>query len=125
VAGRDRPEGGRPLQVEADLTLTVDGEAVDVAGYGDLVVVEVPSLRALRELGRGADLLEGLPLPAAAGADLAAGADVTVDVRVRGVSVARIEPGRSAGPLADLLGVAPARPSLVGLLRALLRELRG
>ncbi len=125
MAGRDRPDGGRPLQVEADLTLTVDGEAVDVAGYGDLVVVEVPGLRALRELGRGADMLEGLSLPAAAGADLAAGADVTVDVRVRGVSIARIEPGRSAGPVADLLGVAPARPSLVGLLRALLRELRG
>jgi hypothetical protein len=124
VVGRDRSDGGRPLQVEADLTLTVDGEAVDVAGYGDLVVVGVPSLRALRELGRGAGMLGGLSLPAAAGADLVADADVTVDVRVRGVSVARVEPGRSAGPLAGLLGVAPARPSLAGLLRALLRETR-
>lgn len=114
MAGRDGADERR-LAVEADLAVTVEGHEIGVAGYGDLVVVEAPSLRAVRALGRG---LDALPRPP----DGFAGAPPTVDVRVRGVSVARIDPGVAPGPLARLLGTAPARPSLGGVLRALLRR---
>lgn len=107
---------GPPFAVEADLDVTVAGETVGVEGHGDLVVIDAPSFAALRALRRGVGRL-----PPAVAPGRAADAGVTVDLRVRGVSVARIDPDADAGRLAVALGVAPARPSLGGLLRALLR----
>lgn len=104
------------LAVEAAIDVSVDGETVRVDGYGDLVVVDAPSFAAARALRRGVGTLAALAPTMTAG--------VTVDVRVRGVSVARIAPG-SPGRLAPLLGTAPARPSLGGLVRAFLRSLLG
>ena len=37
-----------PLDVLADLELTVDGERIDIRGDGDRIVAEVPSLAAAR-----------------------------------------------------------------------------
>ncbi|MFB6304687.1 MAG: hypothetical protein ABEH47_05940 [Haloferacaceae archaeon] len=110
---------GRRLAVEADLDVSVGGEAVRVDGYGDLVVVDAASFAALRALRRGSDAL-----PTPLGPALAADADLTVDLRVRGVSVARVDPDVDPGPLARALGVAPVRPSLGGLVRAALRSVR-
>lgn len=104
-----------PVEVDADLDVTIEGETLRVDGYGDLLVVDAPSFSALRSLRRGVDALPD-PLSTA----LPAGAGLTVDLRVRGVSVARIDPDADPGPLARALGVAPARPSLGGVLRALL-----
>ena len=109
----------RPLDVDANLTLTVDGAAVSIRGYGDLVVVAAPSLSAVRTLARtAAPPLDGRLLPHLEDAD------VRLDVRVRGRSVARVGSGIDAGPLSRALGVAPARASLGGLLLTTLDEWR-
>jgi hypothetical protein len=105
----------RLLSVEADLTATVDGQEVSVDGYGDRVVVSFPTFRAAR---RALDGVEALPVPFDS-LDAAADAGVDVDVRVRGASVARLGPGVRPGPLSRLVGAAPARVSVVGVLRAL------
>jgi hypothetical protein len=108
----------RALAVDADLTVTVAGRRATVRGYGDLVVVEVASLAAARTLAREAGAVaRWLP------AEAVTAADVTVDVRVRGASVAQVVPGREPGRLASLLGTRPARPSLGGVVRAGLRAL--
>lgn len=106
------------LSVEADLTATVDGQAVSIDGYGDRVVVSFPTFAAARTARDGLTTLESLPLPFDS-LDAAAEAGVDVDVRVRGASVARMGPGVEAGPLSRLVGAAPARVSVVGVLRAL------
>jgi hypothetical protein len=111
------------LDVDADLTVAVDGEGVAVRGYGDRVVVEAPSLAALRSVG---DVLADLPAGGrGALSEVLGRADVTVDVRVRGLSVARLGPDVRAGPLSRLAGVAPARVSLGGVVLAALRRFRG
>lgn len=105
----------RLLSVEADLTATVDGQAVEIDGYGDRVVLSFPTVAAAR---RARESIDALPVPFDS---LAAAAEVGVDVdiRIRGASVARLGPDVRAGPLSKLVGAAPARVSLVGLLRAL------
>jgi hypothetical protein len=109
----------RALDVDADLTLTVDGAAVSIQGYGDLVVVSAPSLSVLRTLARTGAPPLGVHL-----LDHLRDADVTLDVRVRGRSVARMGPGVDPGPLSRALGADPARVSLGGLLLAALGEWR-
>lgn len=104
----------RLLSVEADLTATVDGQEVEIDGYGDRVVVSFPTFAAARRAREG---LETLPVPFDS-FEAAAEAGVDVDVRVRGASVARLGPGVRAGPISRLVGAAPARVSLVGVLRA-------
>lgn len=101
-----------PLDVFADLTLTVDDAPVSIRGYGDLVVVDAPSLAAVRALEAGT----GAPL------ERLLTADVTLDVRVRGRSVARATPGGRAGPLGRALGVAPFSVAPGGLLLTALTE---
>ncbi len=108
----------RLLSVKADLTATVDGQEVSIDGYGDRVVVSFPTLAAARTARDGLTTLEPLSLPFDS-FDAAAEAGVDVDVRVRGASVARLGPGVDPGPLSRLVGAAPARVSLVGVLRAL------
>lgn len=103
---------GRPLDVTADLTLATDGSTVTVRGYGDLVVVDAPTLGALRSLDGGSRT--------AVLDSLCRRSDVTVDLRVGGRSVARAGAGVDAGPLSRAVGVAPARLSLGGLLLTLL-----
>lgn len=103
----------RALDIDADLTLSIDDETVTIRGYGDLVVVAAPSLSVVRTLARSGPppldfhLLHYLR-----------DADVTLDVRVRGRSVARAGPDVDPGPLSRALDAAPARVSLGGLLLA-------
>jgi hypothetical protein len=108
-----------PLSVDADLELELEAGLARIRGYGDVVVVDLPSLAAARELATGANTL---PIDGA-GAGLATG-DVTVDVRVRGRSVALAGPGVAPGPLSRLLGAEPARVSVGGAVLAALRALR-
>lgn len=117
------PTGGRRVAVEADLDLSVDGEPVRVRGDGDLVVIDAPSLATLRAFRAGVDALPGpVATDGSSASVVAAAADAgpTVEVRVRGTSVARIVPGGAPGILGTLLGTAPARPQLGGLVRAIL-----
>lgn len=97
-----------PLDVDADLTVETDDWTGTVRGHGDLVVVDVPSLSAARSLAR----------TAAPMADPVADAGVTVDLRVRGVSVATVGPDVDPGLLSRVLGLAPARVRPGGLLFA-------
>jgi hypothetical protein len=109
----------RALDVDADLTLTVDDATVRIRGYGDLIVVAAPSLSAVRTLARtDAPPLDGHLL------DALRDADVTLDVRVRGRSVARAGPNVEPGPLSRAVDAAPARLSLGGLLLAALGRWR-
>ena len=110
----------RALDVDADLTLAVDDETVSIRGYGDLVVVSAPSLSVLRTLLRGGPPVPARPHLLAVLRD----ADVTLDVRVRGRSVARAGSGHDPGPLSRALGVAPARVSPGGLVLTALTEWR-
>lgn len=113
----DEPSGQHALDVSADLTLTLADEDVRVTGYGDLVVVDAPSVRAALGLLRGAD-----HLPTRAVERGLNRGGVTVDVRVRGNSVARAGPGVRPGVVSRALGVDPARVSLGGLVFAVLRR---
>jgi len=109
----------RALDVDADLTLTVDDATVSIRGYGDLVVVAAPSLAVVRRLVRtGTPPLDSHLL------DYLRDTDVTLDVRVRGRSVARAGPDIDSGPFSRALGADPARLSLGGLLLAALDEWR-
>jgi uncharacterized Zn-binding protein involved in type VI secretion len=110
----------RPLSVTAELELEVEGHPVTVVGYGDLVVAEASSLRGARALLGGATTL-----PVAEVGPSLRHADVTVDVRVRGVSVARLGPETDAGLVSRLIGVPDATVSLGGVALAGLRWLSG
>lgn len=105
---------GRRLSIDADLTLAVGGEEIRVVGYDDLVVVDAPSFAAARALRRDAArlriVLAALPDPT-----------VTVDLRVRGSSVARFGPDARQGPLPRLVGAA-GDLSLGGALLAALKR---
>ncbi|MFB6103391.1 MAG: hypothetical protein ABEJ73_12615 [Haloplanus sp.] len=100
------------LDVYADLTLDIGESRVSIRGYGDLVVVAAPTVAAARALARGSGIH---PL-----VDRLRAAGVTLDLRVRGRSVARAGPEYDPGPLARALGVAPARLNPGGLLLTLL-----
>ncbi|MFC4356407.1 hypothetical protein ACFO0N_00420 [Halobium salinum] len=109
---------GRPLAVDADLTLTVAGSPVQVRGYGDLVVVDAPDFRTAATMVRG-----GRQLLTPFGAALDRG-DLTVDVRVDGGSVARLGPGVESGVVSRALGATPAKVSLGGVVLAGVDRLR-
>jgi hypothetical protein len=106
-----------PLVVDADLTLSVPGGDVTVTGYGDVVVVEASSLRAVRSLLSGA---ETVPLETFGHGLETAG--LTVDVRVGGYSVARAGVGATPGLVSRAVGATPARIGLAGLALAALRR---
>ena len=106
----------RALDIDADLTLSLDDETVTIRGYGNLVVVAAPSLSVVRTLARtGEPIVDDFHL-----LDYLRDADVTLDVRVRGRSVARAGPDIDTGRLSRILGAEPARLSLGGLLLAAL-----
>jgi len=103
------------LHVEADLSIDVGGETVRVTGGDDGLRIEAPSFRAARRLLDGSEALPGDVDPGAADR-----LDAPVTVAVRGRTVARVGGGVRPNRLARLAGVAPARVSLRGVLRALI-----
>lgn len=112
-------ESRPPLDVAADLTVSVDGTEVRVESYTDRITVAAPSLSAalglLRGLGRSlGDGRGGALSRASTLGRLLVAADLTLSVRVRGSEVARLG--------ADLAGLRyrdlSVRPG--GLLAALL-----
>lgn len=103
-----------PLEVFADLQVAIDGEDVDVQADGDRVVVDLPSLRA------GRRILDAYPLSASKRPrstdrvhDALQIAGITVEVQLRGETVARIGEGARPGRLARLfnLGGIEVRPT--------------
>ena len=104
-----------PLEVLADLQLTVDGEDIDIQADGDHVVVNLPSLRAGRRLLTDPPISASQrPAATARIHDAFQIAGLTVEVQLRGDTVSRVGeeavPGR-LGRLLNLHGVElrPAR----------------
>ncbi|OZC03973.1 hypothetical protein [Rubricoccus marinus] len=92
----------RPLHIEADLDLTVDGHPVAVRGQGKRVVIEVDepqtAWRVMRAHRPGADLVRTL-------AGLLRDHDVDVEVQVGGRAVGRIGSEAEPGLISRALGV--------------------
>jgi len=101
------------LRVAVDIEATVDGERLAVRSSDGRIDVSADRLRTLRRLG---SLRELLPNRIGRSIDRA-----PIGVHVGEVEVARIDPGVPAGPLARVLGVAPARLDVGGLASAVLR----
>lgn len=103
-----------PLSITTeDLTLTVDGVALDVRSTGDRVFVEAESVRDAIRVARG------LPDGDATGpAALLTATDLTTEFRVRGRTVAVLGAAARPGLLSKRLGVAPAEIRLAGAVGA-------
>lgn len=109
--------GAAPLSVQTDLTLTVDGTRIPLRSTGDRLFLEVPNLQtALRIARDGEGLRDRL-------SRLLTLTDLTVEVRVRGATVAVAGADAHAGALARELGVDPVEVRLGGGLAAVGREL--
>jgi hypothetical protein len=108
-----------PLDVTADLQVTVDGREYAVTGHGERITVGASSFPdAIALARRVADASRaGLPLDGI-GAELERG-DLGIDIAVRGATVARVDPDRP-GRAAELVGV-PLRLEPAGIADALLR----
>jgi len=112
----------RGLLIEADMTVDLPESTLRLHSEGDTLYVEAPDFGALRELRATAtsDAVDWLQQRGFEGPLVI---ETPVLVRVRGVPVARYEPARSAGWLADRLGFGPFRVDLAGVLQATGRRL--
>jgi len=117
----DEPCG---LLIEAELRVDLPNSVVRLHSEHDTLYVETRSFAALREI-RPTARSEAVDWLRQQGLDSPLRVETPVLVRVRGVPVARFDPSRSAGRLADLLGLSPFRIDLGGALQAGLRRLRG
>lgn len=102
------------MEVSSDLAVTVDGTALTVSSFTDLLRVEVPSLRALVALGRRHREQIGTL------GTLLSAAGLTAAIIVERRRVATLGADATPGPLARLLGLGPLRVHARGLLVALL-----
>ncbi|MWV65179.1 peptide ABC transporter ATP-binding protein [Halorubrum sp. JWXQ-INN 858] len=108
-------ERGSPLAVVTeDLTLTVDGVPMAVRSTGERLFVEVPTVRAAVEVARELPDSAGLVGPDR----LLRTADLTLEFRVRGRTVALIGAAARPGRLARRIGAFPAEVRLAGLIGA-------
>ena len=123
----DSRRDDRPLRVEADLALEIDGAETRIVGHGELIVVEAPSIRAAGAILRSARAVPTGADPLARLGDGLERADLRVDVRVRGTSVARAGAGIDPGLVSRALGSRgrrvgpPVRVSVGGVALAALR----
>ena len=104
-----------PLSVVTDdLSLAVGGTEFDVRSTGDRLFVEVPTVRAAVRLARSL----ASEVDAAGPTRLLVATDLSVEVRVRGRTVAVLGSTARPGPVARWLDVAPAEPRVAGVLGA-------
>jgi uncharacterized Zn-binding protein involved in type VI secretion len=111
----DRPS----LAVDADLTVTVDGHTATVTGYEDLVALDLPSLPATLALWRD------LPTETMDAAAVLASVGLTVEIRVRGVPLARVGDTAVPSTAAKVLGLGPVELVPDGALLAAVTRRRG
>ncbi|MFW5977820.1 MAG: hypothetical protein ACOCP2_01115 [Halohasta sp.] len=110
----------RGLFVEADLTIDLPESTVRLHTEAETLYVEAPDFAALREL-RSTAASDAVDPLRRLGRDGPITIETPVLVRVRGVPVARYEPSRTAGWLADRLGIGSFRVDLAGVLQAAVR----
>lgn len=103
-----------PLDIQADLTLTVDGEPVAIKGEGGHVVVALPSVQAGRALFRWPGARDSVPRLS----EMLRDADVTMDVRMRGESVATLGAGAKPRTWNRLLHIGPVNVRPTAAVRA-------
>lgn len=103
----------RPLDVEADLTLEVDGEPVRIVGSGRSLVVDAPTRRSARRLLQSGPLADDRAARLADVNGALREAGVGADVRVQGRTVARLGVGARPGTVSRLLrlGDVEVRPT--------------
>lgn len=110
----------RALAVEADLSLTVEGQPVSVTGSGSHLIISVPTVRGaitvLRNLGTVTELVEPF-------GSRFVESDLSADVEVGEVVIARIGPHVEPNALSKRLGIAPAQVWPGAVVQAALREL--
>jgi len=111
----NKSESPAPLTVATDdLTLAVDGIELDVRSTGDRLFVEVPTVRAAVRLARSL----ASETDATAPTRFLVATDLSVEVRVRGRTVAVLGATARPGPVARWLDVAPAEPRVAGVFGA-------
>ncbi|WP_439025636.1 hypothetical protein [Haloarchaeobius sp. DT45] len=106
-----------PLRVDADLRLRLGDSDVLVTGYGNTVVVQAPSLRAIRQLRQAAG-----QWPVRRLLDSLAASGVALDVRVGDVSVGGFDREARGGILSRIAGTGPVSVYPEGLALAALRR---
>ncbi|MWG35210.1 hypothetical protein [Halomarina oriensis] len=100
-------DASAPIDVNADLTLTIDSEPIAIESYTDTVLVDFPSVRALARVVRTErGRLQSLDR-------VLAETDLTVAVLVDGIAVGTL--GARARPQSERL---PVEVDAVGTLRA-------
>lgn len=97
-----------PLEVLADLQLAVDGENIDIQANGDRIVVDLPSLQAVRRLAEAEPIARRLRKRSDQAQEALDVAGLTLEVRLEGQPIALVgaeaEPSR-LGRLLRLDGV--------------------
>ena len=104
-----------PLNVMADLALSVDGEDVQIEADGDVIVVKLADVRAARKLLRVAPVGRSRAERLGQIHDALSAAGLTAEVRLYDETVARLGKGARPGRTSKLLRlgdleVRPGRP---------------
>lgn len=110
----------RSLSVDAELVVEGRGRTFRVWSEGDRILVDAPSLFALRSLD---SLRETLPFGTVAPGDRLADAGLTVEVQVRRATVARVGAGVSGDRAGRRLTGMDAAIDWSGLAKAAVRAL--
>lgn len=113
----------RPIDVIADLSLAIDGEAIDVRGDGRRIVLDLPSLRA------GRKLLYDLPMEGPTRKRrikeldrFLRASDLTIEVRLAGDMIARLGSGAKPNATARLLNLGEVEVSASQTARSAARQ---
>lgn len=109
----DEPMRLKPLDVRADLVISVDGEEARLEGDGDTFILQLPSWRAGRALLRTGPFRGRQPEQLARLHTALKEADLTAEVRVSNETIARVGAAAQPGALSRLLrlGDAEVRPA--------------
>ena len=110
----------RGLLIDAELTVDLPTSRLRLHTEAETLYVEAPDFDTLGEL-RATAASDAVDWLRARGVDSPLAIETPVLVRVRGVPVARYEPSKEAGWLADRLGVSPFRVDFAGVLQAAAR----
>jgi hypothetical protein len=109
-----------PLNVNADLTVSVDGGTAEVSSTGDRLFVTFPSILPAVNALRG---LPSDPDSADTVAAVLSRTDLTIEVRVHDRTVAVIGSKANPGTLSEALSADPIEVRLGGVIGAVTREL--
>lgn len=111
-------DAGAPLAVTAELTLEAEGTTAEIRSAGDRLFVEIGSVAdAIRLFRRSPNGIEDRLRP------LLGRTALTVEIRVRGRTVAVSGADSRPGPLSRRTGVAPEELRVGGALSAVGAEL--